>query len=265
MKWKILITLGLIALTGIVVLFVFRENLIPMQKEMLEIPGKKEEIIEGKEEAKIIYWKETTGEEWARIEYHEGGGKKYSGYFIPEVKNALDWIKKNTEETSIFFCWWEYGHMIKGYTGREVIARFPSKEWTASHPGKQLGYLDPNGTLQIGYEPDEIIRDIILALTTKDEEMFLSILGKYNVSYVFIYKGYENIFGYKIGGYSEIAEIFKAVDLEPEKYLIEVGGEKFNFTELGKETMIARLTENREIKGLSLVYSDEFTNIYQIR
>lgn len=264
MRWEVLVTAGIIVLVVIAIAFAFWREVAPVPKGGLEMPEEKEETIEGKEGVKITYWNETTGEKWAQIEYVEGGNKYWS-YFPLNAKTALEWIKENTQEKSVFFCWWKYGHIIKGYTGREAIAKFPSKDWVASHPEEQLGYLDSNNTLQIGYESNEMIQDIILALTTKNEEMFLNILEKYDASYVFIYKGNENIFGYKIGGYSEVAEIFKAASLEPEEYLTGFENEKFTFTELGKETMIARLIDNREIKGLSLVYSDEFVNIYQIK
>ncbi|RLE62706.1 MAG: hypothetical protein DRN53_03490 [Thermoprotei archaeon] len=39
------------------------------------------------------------------------------------MRKALEWIKINTPEDSIFLSWWDYGHMIKSYAERHVVIR----------------------------------------------------------------------------------------------------------------------------------------------
>lgn len=212
------------------------------------------ETIGGKYETQIIYW-ERAG---ATIEYKENGNTR-TGFFWVDARNALDWIKNNTPKNSIFLCWWTYGHMIKGYTEREVIAKNPSKaliEILELEVISNPPYLDSN----------ETVKDITIALTTLDPNVTLQIMQKYGASYVFIYKKIEFETRYDAQG---AHYIFKAAGLNSTQYLLEEdrGGYVvvFGFTELGKQTMIAKLLNNIEIEGLSLVYSDEFVNIYQIK
>jgi len=59
---------------------------------------------------------------------YEKDNKEFQNYFDPALKDSLDWIKENTDDNVIFLSWWDYGHMIRGYTERDVIIYSPSKD-----------------------------------------------------------------------------------------------------------------------------------------
>lgn len=66
-----------------------------------------------------------------RIRYtHDGTA--YEATFVPRLRPALDWLRNNTAPDARVAAWWDYGHAIQGYTGREVVAATPS-EWVWEH------------------------------------------------------------------------------------------------------------------------------------
>jgi hypothetical protein len=58
--------------------------------------------------------------------HYSMNGESYYGYFDSTRKSHLDWIANNTEEDDKILCWWDYGHDIRGYTGRDVVVDGPS-------------------------------------------------------------------------------------------------------------------------------------------
>jgi len=68
----------------------------------------------GKYDAVLKHWADNR----TTIEYTDETGEQLGDFWV-DAKNCLEWIKNNTPENSTFLCWWDYGHMIKGYTGRD--------------------------------------------------------------------------------------------------------------------------------------------------
>jgi len=77
------------------------------------------------------------------IEYEEDD-RTFRNYFDPNLRTSLDWIKEKTAGDSNFLCWWDYGHMIRGYTSRDVIIYSPSEDilWTISSKNGILKALE---------------------------------------------------------------------------------------------------------------------------
>ncbi len=200
------------------------------------LPEKPEEVeeMDGKYNAVINYWKDNR----ITIEYTDETGK-HSGDFTVNMKDCLNWIKTNTPKDSIFLCWWDYGHMIKGYTERNAVIRNPSEKILES-------VANPNEIEE--FDLHERVVDVATAFSTTDPSETLQIMQKYGASYVLVQKDDS----------MKASWIFWAAGLDPTEYM-----EREDFNEKGKNTMIVRFLEDRNTDFI-LVYHDEETKIYKI-
>ena len=198
--------------------------------------------IGGKFNAVLKYWSDNR----TTIEYVDETGKHVGDYFV-SMKDSLDWIKVNTPEDSLFLCWWDYGHMIKGYAERNVVVRDPSEQILES-------VTNAEEITQI--ESHETIVDVATAFSTTDSTKTLQIMETYDASYIVV---------------NEIETqkafwIFQIAGLNTTEYAYEYWPPgQSAFTDKAKETMLARLVENRETNPFSLVYSDETIKVYEIK
>ena len=65
------------------------------------------------------------GEKYGEVEYMDEVGM-HSRIFLVKMRSGLDWIKANTPENATFLCWWDNGHMLKGYAERNTVVMNPS-------------------------------------------------------------------------------------------------------------------------------------------
>ena len=77
--------------------------------------------------------------------------------------NALDWLKKNADKSSLITTWWDPGHIIAGYTGLKVHA-----DGSHCSPGECIPY---NHNVRI--------QDMGRTFSTSSEDEAVSILKKY--------------------------------------------------------------------------------------
>ena len=100
---------------------------------------------------------------------------------------------------------------------------------------------DPSGIKE--FDPNEKILDVASALTTDNQSKTVQIMEKYNATYIMIGKNdlVNSVWMFKIAG------------LNYTDYLANQG-EYLGFTDLGKNTMIARLLDNRDTGAFTLVY-----------
>lgn len=164
-------------------------------------------------------------------------GTIMENYFLQELRPSLDWIKENTPEDSIFFNWWDYGHMIQGYTGREVVIFSPSKDilWSVASNNWDEKVSGPMSS-------SEKIRDVVFAFISNDPKVLKEKMQKYNSEYVFVSKLDKTIIDYwleKLKDYPSITEIYS-------------------------EHLIARMLQDEDIEGFTQVYSDNEVKIYKI-
>lgn len=107
---------------------------------------------------------------------YEIGGQKVEGDFTSSLVGSLDWIKNNTPPDATIIAWWDYGHSIRGYTGRNVVAVNPSKS------------IYPNTLWRPErfkvFDSDEKIRDISNVLIGTNEIDIRGIMTKYNATYI---------------------------------------------------------------------------------
>jgi asparagine N-glycosylation enzyme membrane subunit Stt3 len=140
-----------------------------------------EENIGGKYNAKIVTLEITSGNgtyEAKEIRYSIGD-KQFRGDYRSEAPfiDSIAWIKNNTSENSVFLNWWDYGHMIRGATSRDVIITGPSQELAGMDEKK---YEE-----KYGFEPDEKVKDVALALRTDDITVTDQIMDRYNARYIY--------------------------------------------------------------------------------
>ena len=196
------------------------------------------ENIGGEFNTTVITW-----DDHVALEYEDEGGEHTEAYFNVEMRSGLDWIKANTPENATFLCWWDYGHMIAGYTERDVVVRNPSEELLDS-------IMNPSETQEL--ESHEKIVDVATAFSASNVPEMQNILDKYGVTHILVCS--DDIM--KAGW------IFKSAGLEPTDYVVSEGS-NFEFTDAGMQTMIAKLLENRDT-GFPLIYEDEEIKVYHV-
>jgi len=65
-----------------------------------------------------------TAQQENRLQY-EKEGRTYSSSLITELEPAMRWVKNTLPKDAVITAWWDYGHMIRGYTGNQVIIFSP--------------------------------------------------------------------------------------------------------------------------------------------
>lgn len=197
------------------------------------------ENIGGKYNAVVTHWGDRV-----QLAYTDESGHHVSSYFDDSIKAGLNWTNSSTPENATFLCWWDYGHMIKAVGERNVIVRNPSKEILNS-------VADPSGIKE--FDPNEKILDVALALATDNQTETVQIMAKYNATCIMIGQGdlAKSIWMFKIAG------------LNYTDYVINQGL-SLTFTDLGKNTLVARLLDDRNTGPFTLVYQDQLMKIYKL-
>jgi asparagine N-glycosylation enzyme membrane subunit Stt3 len=197
------------------------------------------EDIGGKYNAVVTHWADCV-----QLVYTDESGQHVSAYFDDNMHAGLNWINSSTPENATFLCWWDYGHMIKAVGERNVVVRNPSHEIINS-------IADPSGITE--FDPNEKILDVASALTTDNQSKTVQIMGKYNATYLMIVKNdlVNSVWFFKISG------------LNYTDYLVNQGP-SLGFTDLGQDTMIARLLDNRNTGPFALVYQDQQMKVYKL-
>ena len=235
-----------------------------------------EENIGGKYNAKLVTsempiryesFRKTAGKdyiEFKEIQYSIGD-KKFRGNYPRETYfiDSIDWIKRNTSENSIFLNWWDYGHMIRGATGRDVVIAQPSKE-LALKTISMIGKIMDEKTFEekYGYEVPEKIKDVGVALTTDDINVTNQIMDKYNAKYIYTtLRDLDVIHTMKEGDFETIVDTPQGQKTVPSK--------RFYESTLAK----LQLFKGKDLKNYRLVYESQpnlksnekhYKNVYNI-
>jgi asparagine N-glycosylation enzyme membrane subunit Stt3 len=173
------------------------------------------------------------------LTYTDEAGEHTLHFFDDNLKPALQWINSSTPENATILCWWDYGHMVKAVGERTVVVRNPSQEILSS-VGDQSSIKE--------FDPNSKILDAATALTTSNATQTQQIMEKYNATYLMVEKddATKAVWMYRIAGLNET------------NYVTGQG-----FTDLGRDTMVARLLDNRDTGGFTQVYSDDYMKIYR--
>jgi len=184
----------------------------------------------------------------SEIKYEDETGNHSEMYFESQMRTGLDWIRNNTPENAIFLCWWDYGHSIKGYAERNVIARNPSHEWIEM---VAIARTDPGAIKE--FDSNEKVVDVAKALATSNSTETSQIMEKYDAAYIVVYKD----------DLPKAPWMYKVAGLDPMNYQVQLQNSTWVLNEAGKQTMISRLLDNRDT-GFTLVYQDAPMKVYKI-
>lgn len=196
------------------------------------------EHVGGKYNATLSFW-----EDHVEIEYTDEDGKHSQMYFKDDMRDGLEWIRNNTSENATFLCWWDYGHMIKGYAERDSVVRNPSQEILDS-----VG--DPSSIEE--FDPHLRIVDVATALTTSNLTEMLQILDKYDVTHIMVCSD----------DLGKVVWFYRIAGMEESEYVSTHDPDQI-FTDAGMETMIAKLLENRDT-DFTLIHEDQEIKVYKV-
>lgn len=240
-KWFLFLALAalLVVASVLVYVFWFVPNLL------------RTEYVGGKYQSRIaITEQDPTGFAVGRIIYVKDG-VEHRGYWGENMRNTLDWIRNNTPANAVFINWWDYGHMIVGYSERESISKNPSSEALVSvRTPSDFPELDNHTT----------IVDVAEALTSTDENVTFSIMNKYTAAYILVAA---------VDGKGKAGWLFKFAGLNYSDYYnyswqpTNLPFDPNQYNELGKQTVFCRILTNTRIPGLTRVYVDENFTIYR--
>lgn len=173
---------------------------------------------------------------------YERDGKEFQSYFDPQLRDSLDWVKENVKD-SVFLSWWDYGHMIRGYTGNDAVIYSPSEDilWSLSS-----GKWDENASGK--FSSGEVVEDVAFALTSIGLNKTRGIMQEYGADYVFV----------------------TTRDIDSSFVLFRIAGlmdfldGEYGVNDKADGTMLFRMIDKDEIEGFRLVYSDDVVRIFKI-
>ncbi|MCK5699023.1 MAG: hypothetical protein KAH93_04185 [Candidatus Aenigmarchaeota archaeon] len=237
----VLMVIGVVLASGCA-----RPESAPQADEVLkEVTGIEE--IGGKYNLTLVDTEVTVGNRSSSmkmIRYVKDGVVVEPDMMLPDyVRPGLDWIRENTLDDVVVFCWWDHGHMIRAYGMRDVVVDGPSREILVTTVSKYVGMSVDEIEC-----PDCVSHDVILdvsgALLGEDSKGLLEVMDKYGASVFYVQnKDADKSFAF----YASLGE-------EPK----EPDSEEF----LG--TVAGRGARAEEIDGLELAYSDEVARVYLV-
>lgn len=223
-----------------------------------------EENIGGKYDAKIVtlevlseyenpITKETDKGYFTVYEIHYFiEGEKYRGYWKPFYRDSIDWINQNTQTNSVFLNWWDYGNLIRGGTGRDVVISQPSKYlWILKRAGMATRIDEKTYEKEYGgFDSSERIKDVSLALTTDDITVTNQIMDKYNAKYIFLTMGDLELFDVMTirEGESNYTDYYTTIEISGEQQ--RVPNQRFYNSTLSKLIIF----NGEDLKNYRLVY-----------
>ena len=218
------------------------EDVPPADEIQKEITGTEE--VGGKYNLTLVDTKVTVGNRSSSmkmIRYVKDGEVVEPDMMLSDnMRPGLDWIRENTPEDAVVFCWWDWGHMIRAYAEREPVVDCPSREILAATVSKHIGKFPfeiecPNCV------PHDVILDVAGALVARESTEVVGAMEKYGASvlYVNIQDKYNsNAFYISLG-------------MEP--------------AEPDSEEFLGRAIASEEIDGLELLYFDEVARVYVLK
>jgi len=139
-------------------------------------------------------------------------------------------LKNLTGESSTVLCWWDYGRAVRGWSNREVIEAYPSRDIWESVGASQDPWHNFAAQLFGTWGSSERIHDLA-DIFMLPEEQALPLMSKYDVSYALVFKPDD------LQKFNWIAEI---AEYNASEYLT-VKDDVYQPTELGAQATLLRL------------------------
>ncbi len=95
-------------------------------------------------------------------------------------------LENLTEPGSVVLCWWDYGRAVRGWSGREVIEAYPSRDiWESVGASRDL-WQNFAAQLFGTWGSSEKIHDLAEIFVLPEEQALL-LMNKYDVSYAAVF------------------------------------------------------------------------------
>jgi hypothetical protein len=172
-------------------------------------------------------------------------GSHERGPFIHTAVNAVNWIKNNTVNGSVFLSWWPYGHMIRGMAERESIISTPSTAIADS-------VIFPERVFK--WEKRERVNDVAEAFLATDLNITMDTMDRYHSKYVLVEKD----------GVTYIDALCKAVGMDPENYTNYETGLGLRFVGVGLDCAMYRFISATNIPGFEKSYEDDVFLVFKM-
>jgi asparagine N-glycosylation enzyme membrane subunit Stt3 len=175
----------------------------------------------------------------------------------PGMPDAFSALERLTPTDAVVLCWWDYGRAVEEWSHREVIEAYPSRE-IAESVGSTRSFLGNLGAqIFAKWGSHEKIQDIAKAFMLKEEQS-LSILKKYNATYVLVFVPDE------LEKFTWIAQI---ADCDAADYLTyNQETQEYEPTPRGKEVTLLRLIFDDTLQPwhFTQIYETGKAKIYKI-
>ena len=203
-----------------------------------------------------------------RIKYNDGG-KEIEFYFHNNTRGSLDWIRENLPSDAVILSWWDYGHTIRGYADRKVVAKAPSPNI--------LQYVVFNGSILDPDDLEEAIRiheELSSDETITDIARFLlepnlsgnagRISDKYGAKYLFVNKEKSYLEQPHDLLFLRVLTTLvwnSTMDIDD---FWDRNQQRMEYPDEITNTILYKSTNGQFIEGLRLMYTDDYVNLYEM-
>lgn len=182
------------------------------------------------------------------------GGIVYRMVYYPDLRSVMEWITNNTPKNAKIASWWDYGGMIKGFTGRIPVVMNPSKG--------TLKYLAIQNSSSPNYpkkfESDETMEKIAIILATDNPQEATKLMKELNAKYLLVPIGidinkFPVIYDFAYGKFKSIENGWNNPDAALEEGDVDT------------KSITYKVFTNQSIPGFRKVYSDENAVILEVQ
>ena len=173
-------------------------------------------------------------------------GSVINGSIQLEMRPALDWIRANTTLNDTVVAWWDYGHAIRGYAGRDAAIYMTSKNFVDT-------IADRNKSGR-PWESEEKVRTVSEILLSQDETQLRQGMSYFNASYILTTQRDSSGIAYAV---------LLGAGKNPDDYLRTENGIYFP-KDSAKDMLLFKLWAGGDFNGTRVVYRDINTIILEL-
>lgn len=206
------------------------------------------EPLGGPYDASIEHWTVFYNDNWwddYRIAYTING-TRINGSILLEMRPALDWIKSNTSGNDTVVSWWDYGHAVRGYTGRDGAIYMASKNLVDT-----IADRNEEGR---PWEPEERVRAVSNILLAQNETQLRQGMAAFGARYILTTQRDSSSIAYAI---------VRGAGKNPDDYLGSSEGIYYP-KENARDMFLFKTWAGGDFDGTTVVYKDINTMIVEL-